>query len=102
MTHDEIKEAAQLLNSLDGMRKAVSELDFPYEQIAARSMSISFTVRGYASDPRSRSAWGDDLLKFDNMRDDETVAAVLAIVRRRRQQRLAAALRRLAQLGVKP
>lgn len=99
MTPAEIHEASQLLSSLDGLRKAVSELDFPYQQIAARGMSISFAVRAYSS---SRgSGYPNDLVKFDNIRDDEMVAAVLAIVRRRRQEKLAAALRRLAQLGVR-
>lgn len=100
MSPAEIHEASRLLSSLDGLRKAVSELDFPHEQIAARGMSISFSVRAYSS---SRgSGYPNDLVKCDNVRDDEMVAAVLAITRRRRKERLAAALRRLAQLGVVP
>lgn len=101
MTPAEIQEAAKILSSLDGLRRAVSELDFPYEQIAARSMSISFCVRGRWSG-RAAPCYTSDLVKRDDIRDDEMVAAVLAITRRRRQERLAAALRRLAQLGVTP
>lgn len=98
MTPAEIQEAAQLLGSLEGLKKAVSELDFSYDQIAARGMSIGFSVRAYSS---SRgSGYPNDLVKYDNVRDDEMVAAVLAITRRRRQERLAAAIRRLNQLGV--
>ena len=99
MTPAEIHEASQLLSSLDGLRKAVSELDFPYQQIAARGMAIACTVKAYSS---SRGhGYPVNLLSFENMRDDEMVAAVLAIIRRRRQEKLAAALRRLAQLGVR-